>query len=68
MTADAWDLLERLDAAALDREHIHNDLCTLYDERGPAPCSCGIPALLEDAAAWMREQAAASVIEQSRAA
>ncbi|HZP54356.1 hypothetical protein [Actinocrinis sp.] len=68
MTAP-WELLERLDAAALDSDNVHNDACGQFDERGPQPCSCGIPGLLRDLAEWASAQAMdAAVSEAQRAA
>lgn len=66
--ADAeWDLLERLDAASSDSTNIHNDLCAQFDGAG-TPCSCGIPRLLRDAAAFARDLAVEGVIRQARRA
>lgn len=71
MGAD-WDLLERVTAAAMNSANVHDSLCTLFEEPGddgePLPCSCGIPALLEDLAALLQGGAAAELIRQAEAA
>jgi hypothetical protein len=63
-----WDLLDRLDAAADDAVNVHNDACSVFDERGPQPCSCGIPALLIDAAGWMRGHVVDAAVRQAQQA
>lgn len=63
-----WDLLDRLDAAATDASAVHHDLCSQFDERGPLPCSCGVPALLADAAAFVRGLAVETVVRSAQRA
>jgi hypothetical protein len=61
-----WDLLERLDAASIDAQMVHHDLCTVF--RDDEPCSCGYPQLLIDAAEFVRSLAAESVVTQAQRA
>ena len=69
VTVAPWELLERLDAAALNASNIHDDLCSQFDERVAQPCSCGVPGLLRDLAQWVSAQAVdAAVSEAQRAA
>ena len=44
---DPW-LADELDAAVLDADAIHHDLCrgAMVPGRSSGPCSCGIPGLL----------------------
>lgn len=63
-----WDLLDRLDAAEADSANIHNDACTIFDERGSGVCSCGIPALLTDAAQFVRSLAVEAAVSRAQRA
>jgi hypothetical protein len=63
-----WDLIERLDAAALDSHNVHNDACQSFTEGESLPCSCGIPALLSDAAQFVRSLAVEAVVSRARRA
>lgn len=65
---DVWELAERLDAAALDAQAHHHDLCGLFDERGSQPCSCGDPQLFIDAAAFVRGLLVEQAITRARQA
>lgn len=58
-----WALLNDLAAAADDAEHVHNDLCALFDADQPGPCSCGIPGLLRAAAQVLRAKDAYALLE-----
>lgn len=63
-----WDLLDRLDAAALNAANVHDDLCQSFTQDEALPCSCGIPALLIDAAAWARSLAVETAVQQAQRA
>jgi hypothetical protein len=66
--AAPWDLLDRLDAAALNAGNIHDDLCAQFTEGEVLPCSCGIPALLTDAAEFVRSLAVEDAVTQAQRA
>lgn len=63
-----WDLLDRLDAAGTDAALIHHDLCQSFAEGESLPCSCGIPALLTDAAEFVRTLAIEAAVTQAQRA
>ena len=48
---DVWELAERLDAAASMADELHVDLCPVWSGQ---PCACGIPAVVIDAADYVR--------------
>lgn len=62
---DLWDLLDRLDAAASLADQLHPDLCPVW--RGEA-CSCGVPSLIGDAAAFLREHVVEQTVRQAQQA
>lgn len=64
---DVWDVVDRLEAAADDRDAYHHDLCTQFDGPGSS-CSCGGPALLADAAQVVRGLLVEQAITRARQA
>lgn len=63
--AEVWDLLDRLDAAADFAEQLHPDICPVW--RGDA-CSCGVPGLVGDAAAFIRSHVVEATVRQAQQA
>lgn len=63
--AEVWDLLDRLDAAADFAEQLHPDICPVW--RGDA-CSCGVPSLVGDAAAFIRSHVVEATVRQAQQA
>lgn len=47
------DLAESLAAAVAAKQDIHFDVCSVYTESREYGCSCGIPRLLTDLAAFL---------------
>ena len=62
---DAWDLLDRLDAASQDADAYHHDLCTAVEGQ---PCSCGAGRLFIDAAAFIRSHVVEATVRQAQQA